>query len=267
MIAISSAGCTSSASEYTQNLYRQGLFKNFEYMVDDHIVLKDLMSIVSLCMQPELVKSCSGYSLCSDSENDRYNYVAKIVNITKKAMHYKCKNIIVWPGYVPTINGFEKHNRVLNNAETFECPKRTTYLQNICRSLFSLCKKFPDVNFCIPTGRTFYEIPVLVQEIEWILEDVNSPNLKYWHNTASSYLLEKMKLEEQDSWLQSVGDRTIGVHLEDVVGVEALCPPGTGEIKFKHIKSQLPKNVLKVFRISEQFGEFGIQTALDMIHL
>ncbi|BBM88299.1 TIM barrel protein [Candidatus Uabimicrobium amorphum] len=265
MIAISSAGCTSSAAEYTQHLYREGLFKDFEFMVEDHIVLKDLMNIVSLNMQPELVKSCAGYSLCSNAENDRQNYLANVANVASKAVHYKCKNVIVWPGYVPVVNGFEKHNRALNNGEEFECPKRTMYLQNLCRSLYTLCKKFPDINFCIPTGRTFYEIPTSVEEVQWILEDVNAPNLKYWHNTAHSHLLEKMKHEAQDNWLQSLGDRTWGVHLEDVVGVEALCPPGTGEVKFHHIKSHLPKNALKVLRISEQFGAFGIQTALDMI--
>ncbi|WP_372370717.1 hypothetical protein [Candidatus Uabimicrobium sp. HlEnr_7] len=267
MIAISTVGCNNEAADYALHLYRKGLFKNFEYMADENIILKDLMSVITICMQPELAKSCSGHSMCANSQHDRESYLNYLVTNIKKAVHYKCSNIIVWPGYVPSLNGFEKHNRVLHHNETYDIAEnqRTSHIQNLCRSLFYLCKNFPDINFCIPTGRTFYEIPIFIHEVKWIIEDVKCPNLKYWHNTAHSYLLEKMKLEQQDNWLESLGNYTSGVHLEDVAGFDTLCPPGTGEIKFQYVKSHLPKNAIRILRIAEQFGEFGIETALDIL--
>lgn len=257
MLAISTAGCRSSVSEYTSTLYQNGLFKNFEYMADDNIFVRDLMQVVSLCMQPKLQKENFGHALSSQAENDRSSYLLYLHSKIKTAIHYKCKNIVLWPGYVPIHKDIDK-DFAIHRGDT------TVYIQNICRSIFSICKNFPQLNFCIPPARTFYEIPATTQEMLWILEDVKCPNLKYWHNTSSSLFLEKQGFEPQESWLENLGSYTHGIHYEDVVGDEPMCPPGMGEIDFSKIK--VP-NALKVLRISEQFGNFGIQTALDILHL
>lgn len=269
MIAISTIGCSSSPEEYTQQLYRDGLFKNFEYMANHNIVLKDLMQLVTVCAQPDLALSQSGASLCSTSQHDSQSAIDQLVTNIKKIMTYKCETIIIWPGYIPVLNGVELHKKMLVSDEftSIDSQKRTEHLQYLCRSLFTLCRNFPQIKFCIPTGRAFYEMPISVQEVQWILEDVKCANLKYWHNTASSFFLEKMKFENQDSWLEILGSHTHGVHLQDIVGQDVLCPPGTGEIKFAYVKSHLPKNAIKVLQISQQFGAFGIQTALDILKI
>lgn len=275
MLAISTIGSNRNRTEYTYEYYKKDLFCYFEYMADDPIHLKDLMSVASICLQPKLSDANANYSLCSKSQHDRENYFLYLTKVIELAIEKKCNNIIVWLA-IPVENAFNTHIELCkkNNPKDklqslLDTHKKIVvpYIENACRFLFRICKKYPQINFCIPTARTFYEIPLFPNELEWIFDDVKCPNLKYWHNTGSSHVLEMLKITEQEGWLEAHGANMKGIHIEDVIDFETLFPPGMGEVNFKMIKPHIAEKTVKVFRISEQYGIFGVKTARDTLRL
>jgi sugar phosphate isomerase/epimerase len=122
------------------------------------------------------------------------------------------------------------------------------YLDRAIRTLYQLLKEEQEITFCIENRPWFHELPDL-KSLAYILEDLKSPRLKYWHNTGYAYLQGKLGWAEEEAWLGKYGSLTAGAHLQDALGFETHLPPGVGEIDFKGILETLPKNALRVVDI------------------
>jgi sugar phosphate isomerase/epimerase len=90
--------------------------------------------------------------------------------------------------------------------------------------------------------------------MEYIIEDLKSPRIAYWHHTAHSYLQESLGLVAEGAWLGELKDRTAGIHLHDARGIDGYLPPGIGEVDFKLLRESLPQEALRVLDLAPESG-------------
>ena len=117
---------------------------------------------------------------------------------------------------------------------------------------------------CIPPARSIFEIGLL-QDIQWILEDLAKLPVQYWHNTAHTYVQDKMGLAKTDAWLSTYGPKTVGVYWEDFSENRLLCPSGTGEISFAKIAKDLPAKTICVMRTGDYFSNDEIMAGCQFL--
>ncbi len=196
-------------------------------------------------------------NLCSELENERQEAIQQLLHAAQKAKELRAPYVVVWAGTVSFLSVSNPHSADLNTLPTPEqLATRTAiaapYLDRLCRALFIATKQFPELGFCILPAAHWTQIPFL-EELELVQSDLKKCSIYYWHNTAHIHLLEKAGLLGHEAWLTKYGKCTIGVHLEDVRGIESQYPPGLGEIAFSKIKPYLPSKSIYVVRINSQF--------------
>jgi sugar phosphate isomerase/epimerase len=104
-------------------------------------------------------------------------------------------------------------------------------LDRVCRSLFELCKRFPDMTFALAPSRA----PSGLGEpaaLAAIFEDLAGHRLGYWHDAGVAVLRKMWLGEEQGGWLEAFAARMVGASVADATGTETGLPPGAGMVDY-----------------------------------
>jgi len=132
-------------------------------------------------------------------------------------------------------------------------PHAAAHLEAACRSLAELLERSSGVQFGIESRMGWHELPSL-GELGAILERFPDPRIGYWHDVGHAVILDHLGLAGQYDWLGRHGDRTLGIHIHDVVGrVRDHYPPGLGGVDFEPILELLPLGAVQVMEISSSF--------------
>lgn len=84
-----------------------------------------------------------------------------------------------------------------------------------------------------------------------LFRELNSPALKYWHDTGHAQIKEHLGLIDHALHLQAYADRLAGFHLHDVQQfTRDHCAPGSGTINFAALKPMVKPDHIKVFEFS-----------------
>ncbi|MFW6161506.1 MAG: sugar phosphate isomerase/epimerase family protein [Planctomycetota bacterium] len=130
------------------------------------------------------------------------------------------------------------------------------YLDAACQSLAELLDYNSPVKLGVECRMGWHELPNL-EELGLLLDRFPDPRVGYWHDVGHAVLRSAMGLEGRLEWLERHGDRTVGVHLHDVVsrGVRLLdhYPPGLGSVHFQPLARLVPRNALRVMEVSSRF--------------
>lgn len=137
-------------------------------------------------------------------------------------------------------------------------------VEHLCRSIHTLTAEFPDTRFALEPGLHFHDL-LNFEAVGWALDDLSRQGLGYWHDTGRIHLRQEAGLPSQGQWLDSYGDRMIGVHLQDAAEHEAEMPPGLGEVDFPMIVSYLPKDAERVLEINPRHGRAEILAAIQFL--
>lgn len=124
-----------------------------------------------------------------------------------------------------------------------------------CQSLAELLEQDSTVRLGIECRVGYHEVPSF-EELAQMLEQFPDPRVGYWHDTGHAALQEAMGLGDQLAWLRRFRNRTLGVHLHDVVRRERLAdhyPPGLGLVDFEAVREALPVSAIPVVEVSSQF--------------
>ena len=95
-----------------------------------------------------------------------------------------------------------------------------------------------------------HEIPSL-EEMQQFLEDFAARPIGYWHDVGHAEVQATLGFESHQEWLSLLGDKIVGVHLHDVIGIQDHLAPGTGSLNWDLIASNIPKDAVKVCEIGE----------------
>ena len=106
------------------------------------------------------------------------------------------------------------------------------------------------VRLAIESSRAYEEIPT-ERELAKLLDEMNSPQLGYWHDFGHSQIKENLGFIDHAEWLRAVGPRTFGCHVHDCIWpARDHEPPFTRGVDFEKLVPLLPTNCLFVWKMN-----------------
>lgn len=137
-------------------------------------------------------------------------------------------------------------------------------IEHLCRSIHALRRDFPETRIALEPGMHYNDL-LSFEAMGWVLDDLASRGLGYWHDTGRVHLRERAGLPSQGAWLEAYADRMIGVHLQDSADGFCEMPPGIGEVDFKQVATYLTKEVERVLEINPRHGRTELLGAVQFL--
>lgn len=137
-------------------------------------------------------------------------------------------------------------------------------IEHLCRSLHRLMSEAPEMRFAIEPGSDLDDL-LGFEAMGWVLEDLSSMNLGYWHDVGRIHLREKVGLPGCGDWLDAYAGRMHGVHLQDAAEDEAAMPLGLGEVDFKLLSDYVPREAERVLELHPRHGRAEILASIQFL--
>lgn len=100
-------------------------------------------------------------------------------------------------------------------------------------------------------GRRGYEEIPSERELPALLDELNSPQLGYWHDLGHIQIKENLGFLDHWEWLRQIGARAFGCHLQDCIWpAQDHQPPFAGMVDLEKLVPLLPPNCLFVWEMS-----------------
>lgn len=100
-------------------------------------------------------------------------------------------------------------------------------------------------------GRRGYEEIPSEREIPALLDELNSPQVGYWHDFGHLQIKENLGFLNHEEWLRAIGPRTLGCHVQDCIWpAQDHQPPFAGDVDLEKLVPLLPPTCLFVWEMS-----------------
>ncbi|CAN5471976.1 hypothetical protein BH18VER1_BH18VER1_10570 [soil metagenome] len=100
-------------------------------------------------------------------------------------------------------------------------------------------------------GRRGYEEMPNERELPALLDDLNSPQVGYWHDFGHIQIKENLGFLDHEEWLRTIGGRAVGCHLQDCVWPDKdHQPPFAGDVDLEKLVPLLSRDCLFVWEMS-----------------
>ncbi len=107
-----------------------------------------------------------------------------------------------------------------------------------------------NIRLGLESRRGYEEIPT-ERELPALLEELDSPQLGYWHDFGHTQIKENLGFLDHAEWLRTIGPRTLGCHLQDCIWpAQDHQPPFAGDVDLEKLVPLLPANCLFVWEMS-----------------
>ena len=107
-----------------------------------------------------------------------------------------------------------------------------------------------DVRLGIEGRRGYEEIPS-ERELPALLDELNSPQVGYWHDMGHIQIKDNLGFLDHADWLRQIGPRTLGCHLQDCIWpAQDHQPPFAGDVDLEKLVPLLPRTCLFVWEMS-----------------
>ncbi len=99
------------------------------------------------------------------------------------------------------------------------------------------------VRLGLESRQDYRDIPIL-DDCDTIFGSVASPMVGYWHDTGHAQRQANLGYTPHEAWLQQLGNRLVGFHLHDCLGLRDHLIPGRGRVDFAMVVSYLRTNTI-----------------------
>ena len=126
-----------------------------------------------------------------------------------------------------------------------------TYLQRVKDCLRRIVDHAASKNIKVglECRRGYEEIPT-ERELPALLDEMESPQLGYWHDFGHAQIKENLAFLDHAEWLRLIGPRTFGCHVQDCIWpARDHQPPFTGDVDLEKLVPLLPPNCLFVWEM------------------
>jgi len=107
-----------------------------------------------------------------------------------------------------------------------------------------------NVKLGLENRRGYEEIPT-ERELPALLDEMNSPQLGYWHDFGHAQIKENLAFLDHAEWLRAIGPRTLGCHVQDCIWpAQDHQPPFAGNVDLEKLVPLLPSNCVFVWELS-----------------
>ncbi len=213
--------------------------------------------------------------LLSSLDNDERNEaVRRTIKTMELAVEMEISTVILRLGKVDTYDRsnlmtdlyeygereFEAFSKKVTDATEWRKRKEAKHQDAVLRSLDELneCALKMELSIAIENRPHYYEIPNF-DEVAMFFDEFYGSPMRYWHDVGHAALQEKLGLCWSDKWIEAYSEHLIGVTLHDLQELEEYHPPGTGDIEWDDIFSNLPSDVVKVLEIRHGNSEAVIE--------
>ena len=120
------------------------------------------------------------------------------------------------------------------------------------------------VRLAIESRCAYEEIPT-ERELAKLLDEMNSPQLGYWHDFGHSQIKENLGFIDHAEWLRAVAPRTFGCHVQDCIWpAQDHQPPFAGDVDLEKLVPLLPANCLFVWEMSPRITADKIRQSVQV---
>lgn len=113
-------------------------------------------------------------------------------------------------------------------------------------------------------GRRGYEEIPTEHELAVLLDEMNSPQLGYWHDFGHIQIKENLAFLDHAEWLRAIAPRTIGCHVQDCIWpAQDHQPPFAGNIDLTKLVPLLPPDCVFVWEMSPHKTAGAIQRSVE----
>lgn len=95
-----------------------------------------------------------------------------------------------------------------------------------------------------------------------VLRHFSDPTLGFWFDTGHAQALAHLGLESLDAWLEGYGDRILGVHFHDIVGLRDHLVAGIGELDFAAMAPRIPADAVRTCEFDWYFTPAEVQAGV-----
>ena len=107
-----------------------------------------------------------------------------------------------------------------------------------------------NVRLGLENRRGYEEIPT-EREFPALLDEMDSPQIGYWHDFGHAQIKENLAFLDHAEWLRRIAQRTLGCHVQDCVWpAQDHQPPFAGDVDLERLVPLLPSNCLFVWEMS-----------------
>jgi len=140
------------------------------------------------------------------------------------------------------------------------------YLQRVKDCLFRIIEyaESKNVKIALESRRGYEEIPT-ERELTELLAEIDRGHIGYWHDFGHSQIKDNLGFVDHVEWLQTVGSRAFGCHVQDCIWpAKDHEPPFTGDVNFEKLVPLLPTNCLFVWEMSPNKTPDVIRSSVQM---
>jgi len=107
-----------------------------------------------------------------------------------------------------------------------------------------------NVRLGLENRRGYEEIPT-ERELPALLDEMDSPQIGYWHDFGHAQIKENLAFLDHAEWLRRIAPRTLGCHVQDCIWpAQDHQPPFAGDVDLEKLVPLLPANCLFVWEMS-----------------
>ena len=112
-------------------------------------------------------------------------------------------------------------------------------------------------------GRRGYEEIPSERELPALLDELDSPQVGYWHDFGHIQIKENLAFLDHADWLQQIGTRAFGCHVQDCIWpAQDHQPPFAGAVDLLKLVPLLPKDCAWVWEMSPRKMPEEIQNSV-----
>jgi sugar phosphate isomerase/epimerase len=157
----------------------------------------------------------------------------------------------------PTLAGELKE---IQAARAREAP---AFVERTIESLTEVLRRSGEFPLGLETRYVYPQIP-LPDELEQIWAEVPGDCLYYWHDVGHARVQQLFGGIPEMSWLTRFGDRLLGVHLHDMVGIRDHMPPGVGELDLAGVAERIrSRDGIRVLEMGSHYVAEAVQAGRE----
>lgn len=225
-------------------------------------------SLHNFCPLPVEVTRASPdcYSFSSSSPNERQRAVRQTLQTIDFAERLGAPFVVLHLGRVPMkpvtdplislakegkLYSREYVKRKVSAVERREA-MAPRYLEHVKECLKGILEHANSKNIRLGIeGRRGYEEIPSEREIPGLLEELNSPQVGYWHDFGHLQIKENLGFLNHEEWLRAIAPRTLGCHVQDCIWpAQDHQPPFDGSVALEKLVPLLPSTCLFVWEMS-----------------
>jgi sugar phosphate isomerase/epimerase len=140
------------------------------------------------------------------------------------------------------------------------------YLQRVKDCLRRIIERaaLKNIRLGVESRRGYEEIPT-EREFPALLDEMNSPQIGYWHDFGHVQIKENLAFLDHAEWLGAISPRTFGCHVQDCIWpAQDHQPPFAGDVDLEKLVPLLPANCLFVWEMSPRITADKIRQSVQV---